>query len=463
MNASIEAVQDIPGMLWPAVPSPQNAILSALVKDFELNATRSPGELLRRQRRQVSALLRHAYETCPFYTERLGAAGYRLGDDNASSSWKKTSPLTRAELQKQAARLTSNAIPIKHGRTFEESTSGSTGFPVTVLRTAMTALMTEALTVYEHLLHNRDLSGKHAFLKFFEDPEFASGADGVRQATWGPPLNRLYESGPSIAMSVETSVTQQADFLLREEPQYVLSYPSNLAALALHFRERSLRLKGLVELRTLGETLSPAVRELCNDVFGVRIVDMYSCTELGYMAMQCPDGDHYHATMEGALVEVLDDDDRPCEVGQAGRVVVTALSNFSMPLIRYDIGDRAVQGTHGGCGRPQPVIETVLGRSRDMLQLPSGRRVWPRLRLHLFAPESGAAIEQVQVVQKSLSLIQVRLRLATATTLEPYQEEVLRELVQDALQHPFDIEFALVPEIPKGARGKFHDFLCEIA
>ena len=208
------AVVDMPGGVWPPVPSPRGAILSAFVKELELSQFRSPQELADVQELQIAALLRHAHRTCASYSDRLSRAGYRDGDSVGSSSWQRIEPLTRAELQKDADGLTSDAIPPAHGKTFEEATSGSSGTPVTVLRTGLTGLVSEAFTVYEHLLHARDLMGKHAFLKFFEDPQFASGADGVRQKSWGPPVNRLYQSGPSIAMSVETSVAQQASFLM---------------------------------------------------------------------------------------------------------------------------------------------------------------------------------------------------------------------------------------------------------
>jgi phenylacetate-CoA ligase len=458
---SAKQVSEVVDVGWPAIPNPKDAILSSVVKDLELNQHRSAGELVELRERQVAALLRHAHATCPLYAERLAAAGYRSGDTAGAASWVKIKPLRRQDIQQHSDSLKSTAVLPTHGKTFEEATSGSSGTPVTVLRTGLTALVSDAFTIFEHRFHRRDFAGKHAFLKFFDDPKFAKSADGVRQPTWGPPVNRLFESGPSIAMSVEAPITQQAEFLLREAPQYILTYPSNLAALALHFRSRNTLPKGLRQLRTLGETLSPEVRELCHEVFGLPIDDMYSCCELGYMALQCPDGQHYHEASENAFVEILDDDNKPVATGETGRVVVTSLMNFAMPLIRYDIGDRAVRGESGACGRPQSVIETVLGRSRDMLRLPSGESVWPRLCLHHLGPKSGAAIEQAQIVQESLD--RIRVRLVAASALAPAQEQIIREILQESLQHPFDIAFEVLPEIPKGARGKFHDFLCEIS
>src|SRR5690606_19383274 len=62
----------------------------------------------------------------------------------------------------------------------------------------------------------------------------------------------------------------------------------------------------------------------------------------------------------------------PCPPGQVGRVLVTALHSFAMPLIRYDIGDLASWGEPCGCGITLPVIEKLWGRTRHQVRLPDG-------------------------------------------------------------------------------------------
>src|SRR3546814_9801972 len=74
---------------------------------------------------------------------------------------------------------------------------------------------------------------------------------------------------------------------------------------------------------------------LCRDVWGLKIADLYSTQEAGYLALQCPEHEHYHVQSEAVLLEVLDEEDRPCRPGEVGRVVVTPLTNFAMPMIRY--------------------------------------------------------------------------------------------------------------------------------
>ena len=61
---------------------------------------------------------------------------------------------------------------------------------------------------------------------------------------------------------------------------------------------------------------------------------------------------------------MLDGQGKPCGVGEIGRVVVTPLSNFAMPLIRYDVGDTAEVGPPCACRRGLPVLTRIIGRDR---------------------------------------------------------------------------------------------------
>ncbi len=139
-------------------------------------------------------------------------------------------------------------------------------------------------------------------------------------------------------------------------------------------------------------------------------------------------------------------------------MVVTELSNFAMPLIRYAIGDYAEVGEPCPCGRGLPVLNQVMGRSRNMLALPTGDKIWPKIGFPRF-PEV-APVRQSQVVQKTLDTLEVR--LVTARPLVAEEEKSLREMICGAVGHPFTVVFSYHDEIRRSPGGKFEDFRSEV-
>jgi phenylacetate-CoA ligase len=253
-------------------------------------------------------------------------------------------------------------------------------------------------------------------------------------------------------------VGQQVQWLRSQRPQYLLTYPNNLRALAARFIAEGTGLPGLLQVRTIGETVTQAIREDCRKAFGVALADVYSSEEVGGIALQCPAGEGYHIQSESVLVEVLDDAGTPCAPGEVGRIVVTPLHNFAMPLLRYELRDYAEVGEPCPCGRGLPVLRRILGRSRNMLVLPNGERRWPLTGFAQF--REIAPISQFQFEQESLSLIEAR--IVAERALSPFERTRLIETIQTALCHPFEIRIVEVAEIPRSANGKFEDFISRL-
>jgi phenylacetate-CoA ligase len=133
-----------------------------------------------------------------------------------------------------------------------------------------------------------------------------------------------------------------------------------------------------------------------------------------------------------------------------------------MPLIRYDIGDHAEVGEACPCGRGLPVIRRILGRTQNMLLMPSGERRWPLLSSDDIEAmlKLAPAIQQYQFVQKEMDLIE--LRLAVAKPLQLNEESALTTWIQTKFAHPFRVAFVYLNAIPSTEAGKFADFVSEV-
>ncbi|WP_375293154.1 phenylacetate--CoA ligase family protein [Bradyrhizobium sp. sGM-13] len=193
--------------------------------------------------------------------------------------------------------------------------------------------------------------------------------EGLRAESWGSSSATILKTGPLVSLNVATPIEQQVEWLQRHNPDYLLTHPTIVHRLADHCREQGVQLPRLKQVITIAENLKPEVRSAVREAWGVPLVDIYSTREIGYIALQCPDHEHYHIQSEHVLAEVLNEAGEPCAPGEVGKLLVTSLHNLAMPLIRYD-GDHVEVGQPCPCGRGLPVIQRILGRTQNMLVMP---------------------------------------------------------------------------------------------
>jgi phenylacetate-CoA ligase len=405
---------------------------------------------------QLAALLRHARVTVPFYRKRLADTGMTDEEALTPEGWLRLPLLTRQDVRQHQADLTTTRLPGGHGPVHRNKTSGSTGQPLEVLGTAVDTLMWQGLTLRDDRWHERDYNGRLVAIhsgRYQEDPLAVSDSPA-----WGSktPLH-LYKTGPMTVFYHLMPIPRQAEILEARSPHYLVIYPSNARALCRYARRRPVRLPDLRAVLTFGEPVPADVRAACRETWGVPVQDLYCCEELGYIAAQCPCQEHYHVPSETVLVEILDEQGRPCVPGRLGRVVLTSLHNFAMPLIRYAIGDYAEVGGPCPCGRGLPVLKRVPGRPRNQAVPPDGRRTWPDVgALWAAVPD----VEQIQLIQRGRDHVEVR--YARAQPLSPAEEHAGGERIHEALGHPFRLTFTRQDTIARQPNGKYETFYADI-
>jgi phenylacetate-CoA ligase len=444
-------VSTMPGVLWPAIPGPRGLMRLGLLQQLSESQWWPAERVQATQLAQINALWAHVRLHSPHFA-RLAA---HLPATLTEADWATLPVLSRDTVQAQGDQIRCSTFPGAHGQRQAVNSSGSTGKPVSTEQTDLSTLFWEAFTLREHAWHRRDLSGKLGALRYFPDT-MAAAQTGGHGPNWGAATDGVYQTGPVAMLGVKTTVQAQLAWLNREDPDYLLTHPTVLASLldAVDGGQTWARTR-LREVRTLSEQLPEGLRERCQAALGVPLVDMYSARETGYMALQCPDHPHYHVQSEGARVEVLHDDGRPCAPGEIGRVVVTPLHNFAFPLLRYDIGDLAQVGQPCPCGRGLPVLARIMGRQRNMLTFPDGRRVWPYLRHDLI--NGIVPVQQLRMTQHTVHHIE--LELVTPQRPDAAVEARLRQAIRGYLGHDFELSFAYPEHIARSAGGKFEDFV----
>lgn len=452
----------IPGIAFPALQGGRAAELMALQQQLDASQWWPAAQMQAAQFTQLAALLRHA-AGIPLHAARLRAARIDPAAPTPES-WARLPPLTRKDVQREGARLHAKAVPEGHGTTGEVATGGSTGIPVRVRKTALDELLWQALHVREEIWHREDPLGAIARLR--RVPPGLSPAqvaqvwspEGLTFPDWGPPLNLLWRTGKMHVIESTQTVEVQAEFLRRAQPAYIFVNPSNLRLLLGHLREHPVAMPGLRSVWTLSEAVDDSLRALCRQVLGVRIVHNYTAAETGWMALQCPAHEHFHVQSEAFLLEVVDEANRQVAPGQTGRVLVTPLHNFAMPLLRYEIGDTAEWGPPCPCGRGLPVLTRIGGRILDLLTLPDGRV--RRTDFSHYRLSKIEVVREYQVVQRSRTRIEML--LVTGRPLTDAERAEVLGVLETEFTEGFDFAVTEVKAIARTGAGKLRPFLSEI-
>jgi phenylacetate-CoA ligase len=395
----------------------------------------------------------HAVRTIPYYRDSLGTDSGLLNEDFTPRVFAGLPGTSRTILQQNFESLKSNALPAGHGAARLGNTSGSTGEPARYLTTDLSVFFWHAFALRDHLWHRRN------FLATMLVIRAGKKQVEIRSNWFAEEKNAAIETGPLVSVPTHLGTEQQWNLVLKHDPEYLLATATILRDLAEYSLQSKNAPSRLKEVRSFGEPVDPQLRELCRRAWNVPLSDVYSTRETGYIALQCPEHEHFHIQSEGAVVEVVDESGEAAKPGQIGRVVVTPLHNFAMPLIRYDLGDFAEVGPPCPCGRGLPVLRRIAGRVRNMLVLPSGKRIWPMLGTDKY--RGVAPVRAAQVAQKSLS--EIEMRLVVERQLTGNEERALAEILLSSLGTRFTVSFAYFDRLPHTADGKFEDFISLVA
>ena len=447
---------DAVGIEWPQVLTGETASVFSALYDLSRTERLPPDELARLQNAQLERLLRHAAVQVPFYTDRLRAAGYRAGKTTATDIWNAIPILTRSDIQEAGDRLRAKSYPQSHGAIREWTTSGSTNRPVRIATTELTAFQWTCLNMRDRLWHDIDLGGTLVLLT--DGARKMAGRPFVEQGSWSLDASSLRKPGKQFKVNPSLKPADLVRTIRKIDPTYIQTRPSQLNLLAKECETSGERFSRLRAVFCVSELVTDTLRQACTDLFGVPIIECYSCAEAGYLALQCPEAGRLHVQSEMVRVEILDAGNAPCAPGETGRVVVTSLHNYAMPLIRYEIGDDAEVGSPCGCGRGLPVIAKLLGRTQDYLKLRSGQLV--RANTHHTAIAKIPAVVEFQLIQRALGRLEIL--LVARRPLDDGELDRLTAALARQGDETFAVDVTYCQAIERPESGKFRSFKCEV-
>ncbi len=196
------------------------------------------------------------------------------------------------------------------------------------------------------------------------------------------------------------------------------------------------------------EPWSEEARESIEKSFGMKAQDVYGMSELygPGVAIECPEQNGLHVWGDQFLVETIDPNTgEVLPEGETGEIVVTMLTREAMPLLRYrtkDVGSVTYEKCE--CGREHPRIESIEGRSDDML-IVGGVNVFPsQVEDALLETDGIAEHYQIIVDRDVLDRLFVRAEVDRKYyESDEYDEEKLKEEAKENLKAVLNINAKL--------------------
>jgi len=239
------------------------------------------------------------------------------------------------------------------------------------------------------------------------------------------------------------------------QPDVLIGYASMIRALADEQLAGRLSISPRA-VNSSSEVLTAEARTMATRAWQVPPFNVYAATETGGIAAECGHHHGLHLFEDLVIPEVVDDHHRPVPAGQPGdRLLVTVLSSRTMPLIRYEMTDRVRLATRPcPCGLPFQLIDSIEGRTDDVLNLPTPHggtvRVHPVVFHHVLDLLDAAGWQVQQHHDHLLVLV-----AGPGPGFDPTATE---QAVQAALTasgaDPPAVHVSVVDAIPAGAAGK---------
>lgn len=404
----------------------------------------SPKEIRKLQEKKLRFLIRHAYNTVPYYhrifrKNRLNIDSIKTLDDLG-----KLPVLSRNEVREEFDSLVSTSYPKK--RMVYGVTGGSTGEPARFYTTRQNRWWATSARYLAWRWAGFEIGDKFAQVSGLrlDRPTFQSFGGRIEGA-----IKRR------ISMySLQTSEEKMERFVRKMErfkPKMIYGNAAFVANLARFIEDKGI--KGINVKLVIIDSMSlfDHETEMIERVFGCKIFWNYHNRENGTFASECSEHNGYHLFAQLFVFEFVREGEQVAP-GETGSILVTDLTNYAMPFIRYEVGDMGVPSDDiCTCGRGLPLMTKLLGRTSQILVSATGEFIIGPFYVCLEHFFEAGKIKQYQIVQETPARITVRIIPGRAYASEDSESvrKAMRSIVGD-----LKIQVKLVDSIAKSKSGK---------
>ncbi len=392
---------------------------------------------------RLRRLLVHAGSAVPYYRDTFARLGFEPACLEGLHELRRLPFLTKAIVREQGERLcAAGAQDLR-----PMNTGGSTGEPM------------RFKVGSERVSH--DVAAKWRATRWWGvdigDPELV---------LWGSPIeigtqdrlrawrDRLFRTQLISAFALDAPrMDAILAWIRRKRPKMLFGYPSALALIARHARERGVDMDvlGIEVAFVTAESLYDHQRALIAETFGCRVANGYGGRDAGFIAHECPAG-RLHLSAEDIIVEIVDPAGNVLAPGASGEIVVTHTATMGFPFIRYRTGDIGCLDTRPcPCGLALPMLRDIQGRSTDFVMAADGTLMHGLALIYIVRDIPG--VQAFKIIQEDR--LHTRIQLVTESGFDEAVFDGIIGQTRARLGEAVRVDIERVESIPPAASGKY--------
>lgn len=338
-------------------------------------------------------LLNYAYEKVPWYKDRFVSIGLEPGDIKYPEDFINVPVLSRTELAENFERFVSKDLSLRSLKI--SATGGSTGNP---------------LKIGMDPRGNREVP-KWQMLSWWGLTPVSNMASIYR----GVPVKGIkkmtidFINWPQKTLRLDaTNITEENIKLFiraynKHNPSVIHGYVGALDVLSDYIIEHKVKLKPPKVIWSTASPISEVQEVKIRRAFDAPVCDQYGCSEIFFVAAECPNKQGLHIFSDSVKVEILNEGNQPVPAGTYGKIVLTNLNDYSFPIIRYENGDMGrLLNKKCSCGLSLPLMDKVKGRISDNIILPDGTVLAGEYLTTIF-DDYASSVKQFQIIQHKSS------------------------------------------------------------
>lgn len=403
---------------------------------------------------KLEQLLLHAYNNVPYYHKVLPECDVIKDGKFILDNFSRIPVLTKEIIRAQGKNLYSSDY--KSRKPYENTSGGSTGEPVRFIQDKEYNEWNIATKLYFNMVLGKDFGQPE--VKFWgSDRDILAGNLTVKDRLINVLYNRKFFNSYRLG---EKEIISLIDLNNRFKPKAYWAYMESALELANYLSHHELYFHPPeIVVSTIGP-LTDEVKEKIESNMNCKVYNQYGSREVGVISCQCKKQRSMHTFPWWNYLEILDEGGKAVQ-NQEGRVIVTTLYNYSMPLIRYDIGDVAVAGGWGcDCGRNSMLLKKVVGRTLGYFKKADGSLAHSHFLVQAVFFRDW--IKRFQIIQDEIDHVLIKVQLNENTEADKSDIEDITRKTKILMGENCKVDFDFVEDIRRSASGKFVYTLCKV-